>query len=302
MTIDAPRRTVPLRRLRLLGLIGPLVFVAGLLTARPLVIDALGLPAGHLTLGTALLLSAAGFGWLMYRLLGRAHDAVVEAERTSASLLERDRIAREMHDSLAQVLAVAHLRMCALGARPAIVRDERLRAEVDDLATLCREAHRDVREAIVGLKDAHRPERGLLDRLGDFVATFSRTSGIPTTLQVDLPGTPGLSPAAQVQVVRVVQEALANVRKHAGAERAQVRVTAHVDHTEFVVEDDGTGFDPFRSAPTDGFGLGTMRERTESVGGRFFVDSRPGRGTRIVAILPGGHGRPAAVPVEELSA
>ena len=111
MTHDTSARTVPLRQLRLLGLVAPLVFVITLLSLRPWVIETLGLRTGHLVLGTVLLTSVLVFGWGMYRLIDRTHQAVVEAERQSAALVERDRIAREMHDSLAQVLAVAHLRL-----------------------------------------------------------------------------------------------------------------------------------------------------------------------------------------------
>ena len=288
MTLDAPPRAATLRRLRLLGLFAPAVFVAVLLGLRPLVVATFDLRTAHLLLGATLFLSASAFGWAMYSLLGRTHDAVVQAERQTAALLERDRIARELHDSLAQVLSVAHLRLRTLEGRPCIRGDERVRAEIDDLATLCREAHRDVREAIVGLKDAHHPERTLLDHLESFVDVFERTSGIPTTLTTDVEHDLGLSDAAQVQVVRVVQEALTNVRKHAAARRAGVRISARDGHTEFVVEDDGTGFDAHHPRPGDGFGLTTMRERTESVGGTLRIDSAPGRGTRVVARVPVG--------------
>ena len=286
MTHDTPARTVPLRQLRLLGLVAPLVFVITLLSLRPWVIETLGLRTGHLVLGTVLLTSVLVFGWGMYRLIDRTHQAVVEAERQSAALVERDRIAREMHDSLAQVLAVAHLRLRALETRPSVAGDERVRADIDDLATLCREAQRDVREAIVGLKDAHHPERSLLEHLDAFVSVFSRTSGIRTTLHADTAAELNLSPAAEVQVIRVAQEALANIRKHAGATHAAVRVTTRDGHTEFVVEDDGVGFDPGHPRGSDGFGLVTMRERTESAGGTLHLDAAPGRGTRVVVTLP----------------
>lgn len=302
MTTDAPPPTTPLRRLRLLGLFGPLAFVGVLFTIQPYVIAALGIRTGSLVLSSVLTISAGGFGWIMYRLIGRTHDTAVEAERQSAALVERDRIAREMHDSLAQVLCVAHLRLRSLQAQPAVAADPHTRAEVDDLATLCHEANRDVREAIVGLKAARDDDRTLLQHLEAFVGVFQRTSGIPTTLSSDRVSDLGLSPAAEVQVVRVIQEALTNVRKHAAAGLASVRLTAHDDHTEVVVEDDGGGFDPRRPCLPDGFGLTTMRERTESVGGTLAIHSSPGEGTRVVAVLPGGRGRPAGERVAELSA
>lgn len=310
MTHDAPPCSAPLRRLRRIGLFAPLAFVAVMISMRPFLMDAFGIRAAHLILGTVLFGSAGLFGWTMHRLLGRAHEAVVEAERQTAALVERERIARELHDSLAQVLGVTHLRLRALSGRRALASEDRLRAEVDDLADLCREAHRDVREAILGLKDAHRPERTLAEQLEAYVATFERTSSIPTTLHAEAQGDLGLSPAAEVQVIRVIQEALTNVRKHARARQAGVRISTHDDHTAFVVEDDGRGFDPAHAPVADGFGLCSMRERTESVGGRFTIESTPGRGTRVVVLLPGGTGpqraaepgTPSRVPVQELSA
>lgn len=296
MAHDAPPRSQLLRRLRLLGLVGPLVFVVTLLAVRPLIIDTFGLRLGHLALGTILLLSAVAFGWAMHWMLGRAHTAVVEAERQSASLLERDRIARELHDSLAQVLGVAHLRLRTLETRPSIAGDDRTRTEIDDLATLCRDAHRDVREAIIGLKDAHRTERTLREQLEAFVASFSRTSGVATTLTGDLTDEPGLSPSAEVQVIRVIQEALSNVRKHADAQHADVRITNRATHTEFVVSDDGTGFDTTRATRSDAFGLTTMRERIESAGGTFHIQTEPGRGTRVLAALPNPRGGATVAP------
>ncbi|MDO5534643.1 MAG: sensor histidine kinase [Propionibacteriaceae bacterium] len=283
--IGGHQASTTLRRLRTLGFLGPLAYVGALLALRPWVMDTLGVPAAFVVLGTALAVGAALFGVFMYILLGRAHAAVIAAERHAAALVERDRIARELHDSLAQVLGVAHLRLCALASRPALQADERARADLDDLADLCREAHRDVREAILGLKDADRPGRTLLEHLDDYAATFSRTSLIPTTVDSDVCD-PGLAPEAEVQVIRVIQEALTNVRKHADAQRATIRVRARDGQATITIEDDGAGFDPHRTPGAGSFGLVTMRERVESVAGRFSIESTPGRGTRVTASLP----------------
>ena len=303
MVSDSTHRDARLGRLRLVGLGAPPLFVAGLLCLHPAATAGVDGPVAHVALGVVLVLSATVFGWSMFRALGRAHDAAVssavEAESLSAALVERDRIARELHDSLAQVLGVTHLRLRAMQARPAVAADEAIRAEVADLADLCGEAHRDVREAILGLKGAQRPDRPLLDRLEDYVRAFSRTSGIPTTLEACATDT-ALSPQAEVQVVRVVQEALTNVRKHAGARSATVLVSADASHTDFVVADDGRGFALADATRGDGFGLSTMRERTESVGGRLRIESRPGEGTRVTAHLP--RTAPTGATLEEATA
>jgi signal transduction histidine kinase len=159
------------------------------------------------------------------------------------------------------------------------------RAGLAELAGLCHEAYRDVREAILGLRESSSG-RTLLESLAAYVDKFSRVSGIVTTLETDQPDL-ALGPRCEVQVIRVIQEALTNVRKHSGATTAVVRVSAGPQSTSFVVEDDGDGFDPAaHRADAGGFGLHTMRERTELVNGSLTVDSAPGQGTRVVVRLP----------------
>ena len=287
MSLDQRLRVASLRRLRLAGLLIPVVFVVILLTLRPILIATLGVHAAHTALGATLLLSATAFGCLMYYLLGKAYDAAVETERRTAALVERERIARELHDSLAQVLGVSHLRLHALASRPSVGADERAQREVLDLADLCHEAYADVREAILALRESNKPERTLLEHLRSYVATFSRTSGIPTTLVTDADADLCLAPGAEIQVVRIIQEALTNVRKHAGATTATVAVSTGAHHVECVVSDDGVGFDTASALAGDGFGLTSMRERAESAGGRLVLDSAPGGGTRVSVHVPG---------------
>ncbi|MBI4629234.1 MAG: histidine kinase, partial [Candidatus Rokubacteria bacterium] len=94
-----------------------------------------------------------------------------------------------------------------------------------------------------------------------------------------------------------IQEALANVRKHAGARRVVVSVERDADHARVLIHDDGRGFDPVAAAAAaaTSFGVDTMRERAEAVGGKFALSSRPGAGTRVEVELPlnAPKGRPA---------
>lgn len=275
-----------------------MVFVALAVAATPLVIRAFGFHVGLALMGSALTLAAIGFGTGMFWLLDRAHQTVVETERTSAALTERERIARELHDSLAQVLGVTHLRLAALAARPSLKADPRTLTEIDELTAICHEAYRDVREAILGLKDSAHAERTLLEQIDAHITTFARTSAIPTEL-VTTADALAVAPTAEAQVLRVVQEALTNVRKHSGATRASVEIRVLGQVTEFVIADDGCGFD-LAMVPCDGYGLSAMRERIDSVGGHLHIASRPGAGTRVMVRVP-GLARPLP-PSEELSA
>ncbi|WP_162182374.1 sensor histidine kinase [Nigerium massiliense] len=219
--------------------------------------------------------------------LAHAHTAATEQRRAVET--ERERIAREMHDGLAQVLGVTHLRLRALSATVDAADADAVRAELDDLAALCHAGYQDVREGILALRESGHPDRTLLESLDAYVRAFGRTSGVRAELTVEGLGSPRLSPRREVQVIRIVQEALTNVRKHADAGRVRVRVRVGEDATTFTVEDDGAGFDP-DALPADrqSFGLLTMRERSEQVSGRLTIDSALGRGTRVVLTLPHG--------------
>jgi two-component system, NarL family, sensor histidine kinase DegS len=210
-----------------------------------------------------------------------------EGERQGAIVAERERIAREMHDSLAQILGVTHLRIVALESRPEVTAAPRVLTELADLASLTEEAYRDVREAILGLREAGKVDRGFIESLEAYLEKYSHQSGIPATLETTLEGELILPPRSELQIIRVIQEALTNVRKHGSATAVIIRIAERADGTVIVVEDDGHGFDVAETLlGHEGFGLHTMRERMELVGGTLTIDSAPGRGTRIIAMMP----------------
>jgi two-component system nitrate/nitrite sensor histidine kinase NarX len=219
-----------------------------------------------------------------------------QVEREAAILAERERIAREMHDSLAQVLATTHVQLRGLAAGEVRARLPEAADKLDDLADLADEAFRDVREAILGLRTSSRTGGSLLAGLAQFVEKWGRQSGISATLDLPSDGDLGLAPGAEIQVIRVIQEALTNVRKHAEATSARVSVVREADAVTITVEDDGRGFDVTGALlGGDGsFGLHTMHERMELVGGSLSIVARPGQGTRVIARVPVAG---AAVPI-----
>lgn len=213
---------------------------------------------------------------------------LVERERYMAVLEERDRLAREMHDSLAQVLG--YLQFKTRIARNALAdgKPEKALGELDEMEQLAGDAYDDVREAILGLRELH-PDRELSTSVREYLEKFTRQSGVRASLEVEEGAQlPELAPEAQVQLVRVIQEALTNVRKHARATQVRVRFGTENGDMKIAIEDDGCGFDPEAVAQRAGqrFGVWTMRERVELLGGRFAIDSAPGRGTSVVVRLP----------------
>jgi nitrate/nitrite-specific signal transduction histidine kinase len=203
---------------------------------------------------------------------------------------ERERIAREMHDSLAQVLGYVNTKAQAAQEFIEHGQPERAGAQVAQLAEAARSAYADVRESILGLRTSLTPERRFLDALKEYMERWQEQSGVAVELEVSAPDalSQTLSPAAEVQLLRIVQEALSNVRKHARAAHAHVLLKETDGWVEVVVQDDGIGFDP--TSPGRGahprFGLATMRERAETVGGELAIDSAPRQGARLTARIP----------------
>ncbi len=202
---------------------------------------------------------------------------------------ERERIAREMHDSLAQVLGYVNTKAQAAETLLAGGQSERAAAQIGQLAAAARAAYADVREGILGLRTSLGDDRGFVDTLRAYLEQWQGQSGVTVTLVTDPAPFPSrLTPNGEVQLLRIIQEALANVRKHAGASHAHIRLTIDGSDLEARIVDDGTGFDPeaLGRTSTPRFGLATMRERAEAVGGTLTVSSEPGAGTRVVVRLP----------------
>lgn len=200
---------------------------------------------------------------------------------------ERERIAREIHDSLAQVLGYVNTKAQAAQELLDRGQPERASAQLAQLAEAARSAYADIREAILGLHTGIYQDQRLADALRRFVSEWEHQSGVAAQLTLPDDGQleGALPPMAEVQVLRIVQEALANVRKHARASQARVVLRIEGGNLDVCVEDDGVGFDPeSRSAsPHPRFGLATMKERAETVGGTIQINSTAGVGTRVRA-------------------
>jgi len=208
--------------------------------------------------------------------------------RSLATIQERERIAREIHDGFAQAVGFLHLRLKTLedrlgsGSRPPTL------AELTDVRVVAKRAYEEVRQSIFGLRTAVPKELGLIPTLAEYLREFSQQSGILTGLQDGDARVTRFSPEAEVQLIRVIQEALANVRKHAGARHAWVTFAFDGDTGRVTIADDGIGF---RAESVNGnngrrFGLRIMRERAEGLGGSLEVRSTPGQGTQVVASIP----------------
>ena len=199
---------------------------------------------------------------------------------------ERRRLARELHDGPAQVIANAILELEHV-ERLLEVDVALARYEIARLKSSLQAGLDDLRRSIFELRAVGLAERGLAALLADAAAAFQQATGV--RVEHDLGAIPrDLSLAVQTTVYRVVQEALQNVRKHARAKTVHIRSTLSEGRLVIAVADDGRGFRcSSLTVPTSGnLGLVGMRERAELVGGTLDVRSRPGRGTTIVLTVP----------------
>ncbi len=220
--------------------------------------------------------------------LRRATEARTQV-RQRAILQERDRIARELHDGVAQLLGYVNTK--AVAARLMVQRGDTDGAQglLRQLEVAAQEVFTDVRAAILGLKATGSPGLVFPENLAQYVERFRELSGLPVEMEIGQVELPQPVPAeTELQLLRITQEALANSHKHSGAGRAQVRVDITEEYVQLRVEDDGVGFDP-SDAKGNGrphFGLSTMRERAEAIDGQLTIDSQPGKGTTVTVRAP----------------
>ena len=207
-----------------------------------------------------------------------------------AIVQERERISREIHDGLAQALALLNMRVNVASSLLVAGQTDQARKELDEAAQVIDAANRDVREAITALRLTAPKGAGFVPTLREFVLDF----GLRNNLSTDFAAPDGaravvLAPLAEAQLMRIIQEALTNVRKHARAQRAGVTLARRGARLAASIQDDGQGFDMdavLRGQNRKNFGLTTMQERAGSIGGFLDVQTQIGGGTRISVSVP----------------
>ncbi len=215
-----------------------------------------------------------------------------ERSKLLAVMEERARLGREIHDGVAQTLGALQLKASQVEdslSNHHIDESRRLLCEVQDVIT---RGYRDLREAMFGLRAAVEPGTDLVTALRQYLVHYEAEYRLDVRLEAaeDEPAT--LNGETQAQAMRIVQEALRNVLRHARTERATVRIERHGDDLRICVVDEGQGFDRADLEAQDEarhLGLRTMRERAASVGGNLTVESQPGQGTAVVLQLPLHH-------------
>ncbi len=222
-----------------------------------------------------------------------AERRLLAQQRLLAALDERERIGRELHDDLGQVMGYVNVQ--AQTVRDLLIQEQEAQAKaaLHQLIQVAQEAHDDVRKYILGIRTAVEPRPlDFLTALEHYLEELEQRYGL--TVRVNWPEDQRespLAPAIETQLLRIIQEALVNVCKHAEVDVARLMFTLHPDTVEVLIIDEGRGFDvthpnPQDLTPDQHFGLTIMRERAEGVGGSLDVRSQPGSGTQVVVRLP----------------
>ncbi len=221
----------------------------------------------------------------LIRELEATRQELAAVERQAGVLEERQRLAREIHDTLAQGFTSIVMHLEAAEAR-SDGPDDGWRHHLEAARRTARESLTESRRFLAALRPGPLESSPLPETLQRVVAEWSRETGTRATFTVV--GTPRTAaPEADVTLLRATQEALTNARRHASASHVAVTLSYLDDQVLLDVRDDGAGFDANGSATSSpGLGLVGMRERAARLGGSVAVESRPGVGTAVAVALP----------------
>lgn len=216
------------------------------------------------------------------------HGLMTSQLQSLSIIEERGRIARDMHDGLAQVLGYMNLQVQTLTALLQQGKHEAVLVELSQMRQAIQVTHADVRQNILSLRTTLASEKGLIASVEEYIVEYGLQTGIDVQFVHEIGEEIGLSSLAEVQLVCILQEALTNIRKHAQASRVSVDLhkdeTGEPDLIRLRIKDNGVGFIMTESKRS--FGLQTMRERAGSVDGDILIRSTPEEGTLVDCWIP----------------
>lgn len=200
---------------------------------------------------------------------------------------ERNRLARDLHDTLAHYLSGLVLEL--EGTRLLWDSDEeKARRNLDESIDTARSGLMETRRALKALRAAPLDDLGLIGAVRELAQNSTERNQWQLCLEMP-DALPSMPPAAESTLYRIAQEALTNIERHAQAHTVRIRLTHEQDDAVLVIADDGVGYRATEVSPAEHFGLSGMAERAEMVGGTLTIDSRQGAGTRVSATIPLGH-------------
>lgn len=241
----------------------------------------------------------------LYEDLSVAQDELAALHRDAGSAAERERLAREIHDTIAQSLT--SLVMLAQRAGNELGPDSGARLTVELIEDTARQALTEARALVAAMSPVRVGDSTLTETVHRLAERFERETGIQVRVSVAAPGLDRLGRENEVVLLRCAQEGLANVRKHSRAGAASVRLERVGTDAVLTVTDDGRGLGAYAPAHENGFGLSGMRDRLALVGGRLTVGAGEGGGTVLQVTVPAagaetcsGTGAAASAPAEPI--
>jgi signal transduction histidine kinase len=211
------------------------------------------------------------------------HAQLLVQAREAGVLDERQRMAREIHDTIAQGLTGIVTQLQA--ATQAALNPSEWRRHVDNATRLARDSLAEARRSVHAVEPGPLQSARLPDALAEVVAEWSDLNAVAAEATATGTARP-LHPEVEVTLLRTAQEALANAAKHAHATHVRLTLSYMDDLVSLDVRDNGAGFEPSRARDGGGFGLTSIRQRVTRLAGALEIESEPGSGTTISAILP----------------
>jgi len=271
------------------------LFVAVVCNRQEVALTRLGIAPGSIVLDdlvVGLVAALAAYAWAWSWAQRNVRREMAEKLRREEAVRERTRIAYEIHDTVAQCFAGMIVNLEAA--------DEFLdgtpegRKFAERALRMGREGLSEARELVRGLRSPNYDQEGFRGAVTHLLGKL--TDGTDLRVQVCVDEIPGLvSAQVETQVLRIIREAITNIVRHAAARTAWVKLREKDGHIQLCVEDDGRGFGPDTHADGECFGLNSMHERAEDLGGVLRVVSQRGHGTRVLASIPVS-GQPGSIP------
>lgn len=223
----------------------------------------------------------------------RRQQSLVQQQQALAALHERERLARELHDNLGQVLGYVHTQNQMVLDLLSRGQTQQARSLLDQLDNAVSEAQHDLQDFLLGIAPTRQPpQEGFFASLQHYLQRYECMHSITTQLKVgaELHDQP-FAQMVETHLNRIIQEALANIRKHAHATAVEITFALAGEQVQMVIQDDGAGFDleQQQAAIASGqacFGLHSMRTRANEIGGHLHLDTACGAGTRVIVSFP----------------
>ncbi|HXW62446.1 MAG TPA: sensor histidine kinase [Candidatus Acidoferrales bacterium] len=223
------------------------------------------------------------FAWVSLLAERAAYQVVVEKIREEGIVRERTRIACDIHDVVAQcfvgIIGDVEAAQEFLGDSP------QARAFLERTRRIAREGLVETRSLVRGLRSRIQVEEDLRGAVTDLAETLTEGTQLRVNCSVDEVSSL-LSPATEMQILRIIREALTNVIKHANADQVWVTLSRTRDQIQLCIEDNGGGFAPGNALDRETFGLCSMRERARQLGGLLWIYTQLGQGTQVAAVIP----------------